>query len=88
MAMEAKPTSRDRKRQRGFSIWRETAKMAKESNGPPSNPPRNNKDLSGRELLLKIMELTAAKDITDYELQEILGSIERILSETKAPDKH
>lgn len=62
--------------------------MANESNGPPTDPPRSNKDLSGRELLLKIMELTAAKDITDYELQEILESIERILSEKKTPDNH
>jgi hypothetical protein len=64
------------------------SKMAKESNGPPADPPRSTRDLSGRELLLKIMELTSAKDITDYELHEILESIERILSEKKTPDKH
>jgi hypothetical protein len=50
-------------------------KMVKESNGPPKDP----KDMSGRELLLKIMELTAAKETTDYDLQEILDAIERIL---------
>lgn len=62
--------------------------MVKESNGPPTDPnPKSYKDMSGRELLLKIMELTAAKDITDYELQEILESIERILSERKSPGK-
>ncbi|MFY9611527.1 MAG: hypothetical protein WAU45_23310 [Blastocatellia bacterium] len=61
-------------------------KMVKESNGPPTDP-KSYKDMSGRELLLKIMELTAAKDITDYELQEILESIERILSERKTPGK-
>lgn len=60
--------------------------MVKESNGPPTEP-KSNKDMSGRELLLKIMELTAAKDITDNELQEILESIERILSERKTPGK-
>lgn len=60
--------------------------MVKESNGPPTDP-KNYQDMSGRELLLKIMELTAAKDITDYELQEILESIERILSERKPPSK-
>ncbi|MFY9608021.1 MAG: hypothetical protein WAU45_05320 [Blastocatellia bacterium] len=44
-------------------------------------------DLDGRQLLLKIMELTAAKDITDYELLEILGSIESILFRQKGPGK-
>ena len=51
-------------------------KMVKESNGPP----KDHNDMSGRELLLKIMELTAAKETTDYDLQEILDAIERILS--------
>lgn len=60
--------------------------MVKESNGPPTDT-KSYKDMSGRELLLKIMELTAAKEITDNELQEILESIERILSERKGPGK-
>lgn len=60
--------------------------MGKESNGPPTNP-KSDRDVSGRELLLKIMDLTAAKDVTDNELQEILESIERILSEREAPGK-
>jgi hypothetical protein len=33
------------------------------------------------------MDLTAAQDVTDNELQEILESIERILSEREAPGK-
>lgn len=44
-------------------------------------------DLDGRQLLLKIMELTAATDITDYELLEILKSIESILYRQKDPGK-
>ncbi|HSF23089.1 MAG TPA: hypothetical protein VLE20_02600, partial [Blastocatellia bacterium] len=44
-------------------------------------------DLDGRQLLLKIMELTAARDITDYELLEILESIESILYKQKDPGK-
>jgi hypothetical protein len=66
-------------------IW-SGIKMVKESNGPPTDT-KSYKDMSGRELLLKIMELTAAKEITDNELQEILESIERILSERKGPGK-
>ncbi|HSO75395.1 MAG TPA: hypothetical protein VLU47_11215 [Blastocatellia bacterium] len=62
--------------------------MAKEPKGPPKDPPGSNKDLGGRELLLKVMERTSAKDITDYELREILESIERIVSERKTPGKH
>ncbi|HSF24288.1 MAG TPA: hypothetical protein VLE20_08690 [Blastocatellia bacterium] len=45
------------------------------------------RDLDGRQLLLKIMELTAAKDVTDYELLEILESIENILYRQKDPGK-
>ncbi len=44
-------------------------------------------DLDGRQMLLKIMELTAAKDITDYELLKILESIESILFRQRAPGK-
>jgi tetratricopeptide (TPR) repeat protein len=50
--------------------------------GSNETPPAKKiyEDLDGRLLLLKIMELTAAPDITDYELLEILKSIESILS--------
>jgi len=41
------------------------------------------KDMDGRELLLKIMELTAATDLTDEELREIVETIEGILSRPK-----
>ena len=64
--------------------WRK--KMGKDSNDTPKDT-KNYQEMTGREMLLKIMELTAAKDITDYELQEILEAIERILSERKDPGK-
>lgn len=44
-------------------------------------------DLDGRRLLLKIMELTAAKDRTDSELLAILESIEDILFRRRDPGK-
>ena len=42
--------------------------------------------MTGKDLLLRIMELTAAKDRTDYELYQILGAIEEVLSKPKKPD--
>ncbi len=45
------------------------------------------KDMDGRELLLKIMELTAARDLTDDELREIVETIDGILSRPKDPGK-
>ncbi len=61
-------------------------KMVKESNGPPEDK-KNYKDMDGREMLLKIMEITGAPDRTDYELYRILGAIEEVLSNPKEPDK-
>ncbi|HWN98333.1 MAG TPA: hypothetical protein VNS63_03580 [Blastocatellia bacterium] len=56
-------------------------KMVKEVSGPV----KDNKDRTGRQLLLKIIELTAAKETTDHDLQEILDAIERILSARSGP---
>jgi tetratricopeptide (TPR) repeat protein len=63
-------------------------KMVKESNGPPDDK-KNYKDMDGREMLLKIMEITGAPDRTDYELYQILEAIEEVLSnpKPKEPDK-
>jgi hypothetical protein len=61
-------------------------KMDKESNGPPEEK-KDYSEMSGRELLLKIMELAASRDRTDDELSRILGAIERVLSKSKGPDK-
>jgi hypothetical protein len=63
-------------------------KMVKESNGPPDEK-KNYKDMDGREMLLKIMELTGSSDRTDYELYQILSAIEEVLSNPKPtePDK-
>lgn len=60
--------------------------MVKESNGPPEHK-KNYQDMDGKELLLKIMELTASSDRTDYELYQILGAIEEALSKPQKPDK-
>jgi hypothetical protein len=84
--VQAERISGIRSSRRAFSASGAEKKMVKESNGPPTDR-KSYKDMSGRELLLKIMELTAANDITDHQLQEILESIERILSERKTPGK-
>jgi len=59
-------------------------KMPEKSNGGSQ---RNYQEMSGRELLLKIMELTAESDITDYKLLRIVEAIETILSAPKDPGK-
>lgn len=46
---------------------------------------QNYEEMDGRQLLLKIMELTAATDLTDYELLEIVKSIESILYRQRDP---
>jgi tetratricopeptide (TPR) repeat protein len=61
-------------------------KMVKESNGPPDEK-KNYKDMTGKDLLLRIMELTGSSDRTDYELYQIVEAIEGVLSKPKAPDK-
>jgi hypothetical protein len=60
-------------------------KMDKESNGPEDK--KDYSAMSGRERLLKIIELSGSRDRTDDELSQILGAIERILSKSKEPDK-
>ncbi|MEK6324702.1 MAG: hypothetical protein AABN33_23925 [Acidobacteriota bacterium] len=57
-------------------------KMGKEPNDTPQNN-KSFKDMDGREMLLKIMELTGARERTDHELLRILEAIERVLSEPK-----
>jgi hypothetical protein len=57
---------------------------AKKMNDKPAHTSGNKKsfkDMDGREMLLKIMELTADDNITDDELLRIVESIEGILSE-------
>jgi tetratricopeptide (TPR) repeat protein len=49
----------------------------------PDDSPQSQKpsdELSPREMLLRIMELTAAKDVSDEELKEILDALEKIRS--------
>jgi tetratricopeptide (TPR) repeat protein len=63
---------------------------AKKMNNKPEHTSGNKKsfkDMDGREMLLKIMELTADDTITDDELRRIVESIERILSERKGDGK-
>jgi hypothetical protein len=57
-------------------------KMSEAKDATPHDK-KNYKDMDGRELLLRIMELTAATDLTDEELREIVETIERILSRPK-----
>jgi len=57
-------------------------KMSEAKDATPQDK-KNYKDMDGRELLLRIMELTAATDLTDEELREIVETIERILSRPK-----
>ena len=61
-------------------------KMGEAENAVPQDK-KDNKDMDGRELLLKIMELTAATDLTDAELREIVETIEGILSRPKDLDQ-
>jgi hypothetical protein len=57
-------------------------KMGKEPNGPPQDK-KNYKGMDGREMLLKIMEITGSSDRTDDELERILEAIDRVLAEPK-----
>jgi hypothetical protein len=58
-------------------------KKMTEATDAVSQNKKDYKDMDGRELLLKIMELTAATDLTDEELREIVEMIEGILSRPK-----
>ena len=62
-------------------------KMGKEPNDTPRDK-KSYKEMDGRQMLLKIMELTGSKDRTDDELQRILEAIDRVLSEPKDKGKH
>jgi tetratricopeptide (TPR) repeat protein len=53
--------------------------MVKQPNDSPQYQKPSN-ELSAREMLLRIMELTASKDVTDEELKEILDALEKIRS--------
>lgn len=53
--------------------------MVKQPNDSPQYQ-KPSKELSSREMLLRIMELTASKDVTDEELKEILDALEKIRS--------
>ena len=53
----------------------------KENDAPEREKPLSQMD--GRELLLEIMSLTAAKERTDDDLLQILEAIHKILSEPK-----
>lgn len=61
-------------------------KMGKEPNGTPRDKTFY-KEMDGREMLLKIMELTGSSDRTDDELERILEAIDRVLSEPKDTGK-
>ncbi len=61
-------------------------KMGKEPNSTPRDK-KSYKEMDGREMLLKIMELTGSSDRTDYELERILESIDTVLSEPKDTGK-
>jgi hypothetical protein len=61
-------------------------KMGKEPNDTPRDK-KSYKEMDGRQMLLKIMELTGSKDRTDDELQRILEAIDRVLSEPKDKGK-
>jgi hypothetical protein len=45
------------------------------------------KEMDGRRMLLKIMELAASEDRTEDELQRILEAIDRVLSKPKDKGK-
>jgi hypothetical protein len=67
---------------RVFDLLEWKKKMGKEPNGTPQDK-SSYRDMDGREMLLKIMELTGSADRTDDELERILEAIERVLSESK-----
>jgi len=76
---EAQPTNRAA---RVLSLMRWKKKMTEATDAVPRDK-KDYKDMDGRELLLRIMELTAATDLTDEELREIVEAIEGILSRPK-----
>jgi tetratricopeptide (TPR) repeat protein len=53
--------------------------MVKQPNDSPQYQ-KPSTELSAREMLLRIMELTAGKDVSDEELKEILDALEKIRS--------
>jgi tetratricopeptide (TPR) repeat protein len=67
-----------------YMDWKKN--MVKEPNGTPQDQERS-KELSPREMLLRIMELTSEKDITDDELEEILRAVEKIRLKHKGKGK-
>lgn len=51
--------------------------MVKQPNDTPQDG-KPSKELTGRQMLLRIMEITSAKDMTDEELREMVDALERI----------
>jgi len=66
---------------KGWREWNEKKMGKKENDTPEREKPLSQMD--GRELLLEIMSLTAAKERTDDDLLQILEAIHKILSEPK-----
>ena len=60
--------------------------MRKEANDTLRDK-KSYKEMDGRQMLLKIMELAASEDRTDDELQRILEAIDRVLSKPKDKGK-
>jgi tetratricopeptide (TPR) repeat protein len=67
-----------------YMDWKKN--MVKEPNDTPQDR-ESSKELSPREMLLRIVELTSAKEITDSELEEILLAIEKIRLKHKGKGK-
>ncbi|HEX5736024.1 MAG TPA: hypothetical protein VF131_24570 [Blastocatellia bacterium] len=67
-----------------YMDWKKN--MVKEPNDTPQDLESSN-ELSPREMLLRIVELTSAKDVTDNELEEILQAIEKIRLKHKGKGK-
>lgn len=79
-------TSETREPARVFMMAERNKAVGRDSNRTPKAK-KSYGDLDGRRLLLKIMELTAAKDRTDNELLAILESVEGILFRRRDPGK-
>ncbi len=68
-----------------LTAWKE--KMPKEPNDTPHDDDKPIEEMDEREKLLKIFQLVSSADRTDSELDDILGSIEKIIAGSKDKNK-
>ncbi|HJQ68781.1 MAG TPA: hypothetical protein VKA70_07405 [Blastocatellia bacterium] len=68
-----------------YMDWKKN--MVKQPNDTPHDR-RPSKELTGRQLLLRIMEITSSKEMTDEELREMVDALERIKAKHEKRGNH